>query len=401
MLNKNFDLLKREYIFPIIEKKLEDLLKSVPKSEVVNLGIGDVALPLSPSVAKAIASACYEMTRPETLRGYGPSAGYPFLRQEIAQNEYSKLQIQANEIFISDGINTDITAIQELFAPGLKIAIPDPTYPAYLDSNIIAGRAHDIHLLPCTKETGFVPAVPTEHFDLIFLVSPSNPTGVAMNRIQLKEWIDYARREKAIIFFDAAYAAFINSAEVPHSIFEIPGAHEVAIEFRSFSKSAGFTGIRCSYTVISKHLKVDSGDKKVSLKDLWNKRQNIKYNGLAYPIQRGAEATYSESGKQETKSQVLYYLAQAKKLKAGLIAQGFECYGGEDSPYIWWKTPNNLGSWEFFDLLLEKCHIVAVPGEGFGNCGKGYIRLSAFTTEEKVNQALNNIQALSHLCDLV
>lgn len=390
--NPHFQKLQREYIFPIIEKKLFELREKNPHAEIVNVGIGDVALPLAPSVGAAITAAVNEMTMQESIRGYGPSEGYSFLRKAISESDYKDLPIQWEEIFISDGINTDIANITELFHPKSTVAIPDPTYPVYLDSNLIAGRK--VLLMPCLEETGCLPSVPSEPIDVIYLCSPSNPTGVAMNRSQLKAFVDYAKMHNSVILYDNAYSAFITSNDVPLSIYEIEGAIDVAVEFRSFSKSAGFTGLRCGYTVVPKALTTLQNRKKVSLWNLWSKRISIKSNGVSYPIQRGAESCYGMQGKQETLSQVHSYLTTAKALREGLQALGHTCFGGIDSPYVWWKVPSGYTSWEFFDLLLKQCQLVAIPGRGFGEHGEGFIRLSAFTKLSKVHTALERIKKI-------
>lgn len=387
-LNTHFKKLKREYVFPIIEKKLAEAREKHPHLSVVNLGIGDIALPLVPSVAQAICDATQEMTTKSGMRGYGPSEGYSFLKEAICKVSYAGLNISPDEIFISEGTNGDSTNIQELFNSKCKIGIPDPTYPAYLDSAIIGGRLSKVVLLPCLEENGFCPIPPEEHLDVIYLCSPNNPTGVAMTKVQLKAWIDYARKENAIILLDNAYEAFVTSADVPRSIYEIEGAKEVAIEFRSFSKSSGFTGLRCAYTVVPKA--IENGQ----MNKLWLKRQSIKYNGVSYPIQRAAEASLSPQGLKETKTQVEQYLQQGKILSTGLNKLGFSCVGGSDAPYIWWKVPSGKTSWEFFDEILEKCHLISIPGRGFGHHGEGYIRLSTFTTQDQAELALDRLCAL-------
>jgi LL-diaminopimelate aminotransferase len=391
--NPHFKDLKREYIFPIIEKKLAELKSSVPAAQVLNLGVGDIAFPLSPTIATAICHAVQEMTQSASIKGYGPSEGYPFLREAIAEHEYRHLGIKAEEIFISDGINTDITQILDLFHSS-KIAIPDPAYPAYYDSNVIAGHKKKIVLLPCVEDTGFIPALPAEKCDLIYLCSPHNPTGVAMNRQQLKDFVAYARENRALILYDNAYEAFVTSPDVPRSIYEIDGAKEVALEFKSFSKSAGFTGLRCSYAVMPKQAKATFGKKEEPIHPLWMKRQSIKFNGVSYPIQKGAEAYYSAEGQKETREQIKTYLQQAKALRDGLQNIGHRCFGGLDSPYIWWKTPSGISSWEFFDVLLNRGHLIAIPGSGFGKHGEGYIRLSAFITPSTAQEALTRIKQL-------
>lgn len=385
-LNTHFKKLKREYVFPIIERKLLEVREKHPHFAFVNLGIADVALPLVPTVAEAICQATKEMTT--KARGYGPSEGYLFLREAISQKCYGGLGISPEEIFISEGTNGDSTNILELFGPKCKIGIADPTYPAYSDAAIISGRLSKVTLLPCTAETQFSPVPPQEHLDLIYLCSPSNPTGVAMNRTELQAWVDYARREKAILLLDNAYEAFVTSPNVPRSIYEIEGAQEVAIEFRSFSKSAGFTGLRCAYTVVPKA--IENG----TLNAMWLKRQSIKFNGVSYPIQRGAEASLSPQGLQETKAQVQQYLDQGSVLCQGLQKLGFSCVGGRDAPFIWWKVPSGKTSWQFFDEILERCHLISIPGRGFGQHGEGFIRLATFTTPDQAQLALERLCAL-------
>ena len=390
-INPHFQKLKREYIFPIIEQKLADLKNAHPSAKIVNLGIGDIAKPLAPTVIAAICKAAQEMGTIEGLHGYPPSTGYPFLKEAIAKQEYAHLGIAPEEIFISDGTNSDTSNIQELFGSECSVGITDPTYPVYLDTNILAGRDSLIRLLPCLEKNHFCPSLPDLHCDLIYLCTPNNPTGVAMTKEELKHFVEYALKNNSILLVDNAYSAFITSPNVPHSIFEIDGAKEVTIEFRSFSKSAGFTGLRCAYTVLPKSV---TSSCKVSLHNLWNKRQSIKSNGVAYPVQRGAEAALTSAGLTETQAQVQEYLREAKTLLAGLRKMGYTCYGGIDSPYVWWKTPSNQKSWEFFDLLLKKCHLISVPGSGFGPCGEGFVRFSAFTTPEITQAALERIAKL-------
>jgi len=387
-LNAHFKKLKREYVFPIIEKKLAEARGRHPNLSIVNLGVGDIALPLVPSVAKALCDAAQKMTTRSGMRGYGPSEGYSFLKEAIRTVSYAGCQIDPDEIFISEGTNGDSTNIQELFSSKCKIGIPDPTYPAYLDSAIMGGRLSKVTLLPCTEENGFCPVPLQDHLDVIYLCSPNNPTGVAMTRAQLKAWVDYAKKENAVILLDNAYEAFVTSPDVPRSIYEIEGAKEVAIEFRSFSKSSGFTGLRCAYTVVPKA--ISNG----KMNAMWLKRQSIKYNGVSYPIQRAAQASLSPEGLKETRAQVQQYLEQGKILHTGLSNLGFSCVGGQDAPYIWWKVPSGKTSWEFFDEILEKCHLISIPGRGFGHHGEGYIRLSTFTTQDQANLAL---ERLSHL----
>jgi LL-diaminopimelate aminotransferase len=392
-LNPHFKELKREYIFPIIDQKLFELKREYPDVKILNFGVGDIALPLVPSIAKAITKSVEEMTTENGMRGYGPHNGYLFLREAIVNNELSYLDFTPDEVFISDGANSDTVNILDLFSLSNIVGITDPTYPAYLDSTILSGRKK-ILLFPCLPENQFAPKPPKEHCDLIYLCSPNNPTGMAMTHSELQEWVDYALKKRSLLLIDNAYAAFITSPDVPRSIFELPGAKECAIEFRSFSKTAGFTGLRCAYTILPKTVRAQLGRKFTSLYHYWDRRQAIKFNGAAYPIQRGAEALYTKEGQEETRAQIALYLAQAKRLKEGLEKRGFTCYGGIDSPYIWWKTPEGQSSWEFFDILLKKCHMLSIPGRGFGAQGEGYVRLSAFTTPDKTTLALERFNNL-------
>ena len=394
--NFNFNRLKRAYIFPVIEKKILELRSACPNVDLINMGIGDIALPLAPYIATAIQEATLEMTEGKNLYGYGPSEGYLFLRETICQHSYQELPISAEEIFISDGINTDIVNILDLFHTSCSVAIPDPAYPAYLDSNLLQGRKK-IYTMPCTIETGFVPTPPEQPYDIIYLCSPHNPTGVAMNKEQLQSFVDFALKNHSILLFDNAYEAFVTSPNMPKSIYEIPGAEKVAIEFRSFSKTAGFTGLRCSYTTLPKQVTARFGKKILSLHALWKNRQSIKFNGLSYPIQKGAAACFSPQGKLEIQKQVTCYLEQAKELKESLLKANQLCFGGIDSPYIWWKAPEGLSSWDFFTLLLTKCQLISIPGIGFGEHGEGYVRLSAFSTIDKTTKALERITKLVSL----
>jgi len=389
-VNTHFQDLSKTYIFSTIEQKLEHLKKDASHDlPILNLGIGDVAKPLAPSIASVISQAAFEMSKEAGMRGYGPSSGYPFLKQAIVASRYSHLGISPEEIFISDGINSDILNLLDLFSLHNTIAIPNPSYPAYKDACVINGRLPHLTYLPCSAETDFLPYPPQQACDLIFLCSPHNPTGVAFTRSALSLWVEYAKKHDAIILYDSAYTAFVTSHDVPLSIFEIEGAHEVAIECCSFSKSAGFTGLRCAYAVVPRTLRAP-----VSLHALWSRRQAIKFNGVAYPIQMGALATLMSPGKEETWRQVQDYGTCASLLRSGLLHLGFTCFGGMDSPYIWWKTPDQLSSWEFFDLLLEKGGILSIPGEGFGEYGKGYVRLSAFTSQEIVKETLSRLASL-------
>lgn len=390
-LNPHFSHLKREYIFPLIDQKLAEIKKNYPKAEIINFGIGDIAFPLAPTIARAIQRAAEEMT--QDIKGYGPHNGYDFLREAIAQHEFSHLGISPDEIFISDGANSDTVNILDLFYRSCTVGVTDPTYPAYLDSAIMSGKKKIVSL-PCLPENHFVPHPPQVHCDLIYLCSPNNPTGIAMTRDELKQWVDYALQNEAILLIDHAYEAFITSPHVPRSIFEIPQAKECAIEFRSFSKTAGFTGLRCAYMILPKAIKVRINKKRTSLHPFWDRRQATKFNGVAYPIQRGAEAVYTPEGQKETRAQVMSYLSQAKRLKEGFLNLGFTCYGGIDSPYLWCKTPLGKSSWDFFDTLLTQCHLLCIPGIGFGKYGEGYVRFSSFTTPDKVSLALERLHRL-------
>lgn len=382
--NPFFQNLTREYIFPQIEEKLAAFRAKHPQNQLINLGVGDVALPLAPSLASAIQQATEEMTRPEGRHGYGPSEGYPFLREAVCTHEYARYGLTPQEIFISDGTNSDAANIQELFDSSITVGIPDPAYPAYLDANVMAGKK--ILFIPCTQEKGFCPEPPKEKVDLVYLCSPSNPTGVALGKRDLKIWIDWARRNSAILALDNVYNCFATSSDIPPSIYAIEGAKEVAIEMRSFSKMAGFTGLRCAYMVIPKELHTP-------LHPLWVRRVNSKSNGVAYPIQKGALAYYSPEGQRETRAQIAIYQVAAKILREGLKKLGFSIYGGENAPYIWWETPAPHSSWQFFDLLLERCQLLAIPGSGFGKQGEGYIRLSCFTEPSVAEEALKRIRS--------
>ncbi|NNM43203.1 MAG: LL-diaminopimelate aminotransferase [Chlamydiae bacterium] len=395
-----FSELPSEYIFPIIEGKLIQLKEKFPDAGVLNLGIGDISLPLAPTLVKAICNAVEEMGTKEGMHGYGPSSGYAFLKEKIVEAEYKDFSISPDEIFISDGTNSDCVNLLELFSRDSIIAIIEPTYPAYLHSSIIAGRKNNLLLIACEEKTGFVPQPPDVACDIIYLCTPNNPTGVAMNYDELGAWVAYAKKHNAILIHDHAYHGFITSDNVPKSIYEIEGAKDIAIELKTFSKSAGFTGLRCAYSVIPKSIYAYSNDKKISIHQLWNKRQNIKSNGVAYPIQKGAEAFFTPQGQKETNAQIQTYLNSGKILREGLTACGYTIFGGVDAPYIWIKTPGNIPSWEFFDILLEKCHIIGIPGKGFGTYGEGYLRLSTFITEEIAKQAIQRIQKLEQLCDL-
>lgn len=401
-LNDHYLKLAAGYLFPEISRRVTAYTQANPKADVIKLGIGDVVLPLASSVRQAMHDAIDEMATAEGFRGYGPSEGYDFLREAIARHDFGGrgVRIDPSEIYASDGSKCDSANIQEIFATDATLAVTDPVYPVYVDTNVMAGRtgvADDtgrysgIEYLPCTEENGFLPALPDRPVDLIYLCSPNNPTGIVAPLDELQKWVDWARANDAIILFDAAYERFITE-DLPHSIFEIEGARECAIEFRSFSKTAGFTGIRCAYVVIPEELKGKgpNGDA-ISVAQLWRRRINTKFNGISYPVQRGAEAIYSDEGRKEVQTNIDYYMANASLILEGLGKAGLTTFGGVNAPYVWLKTPNGLDSWQFFDELLGKANVVGTPGSGFGAHGEGYFRLSAFGIREKVEEAIERI----------
>ena len=399
-INHHFQKLSGNYLFPEIEKRVDALKQKQPHASLLHLGVGDVTAPLSPAVIAALVAASEEMGDKRTFRGYGPSEGYLFLRQAIAKIDY-KNTLCADEIFISDGANSDIANLQEIFAVDNRIAVPDPSYPVYVDTAVMAGRTRPllktgryggITYLPCTEENGFQPQPPNAHIDLVYLCSPNNPTGVAMDRELLTRWVKYAKEHEAVILFDGAYEAFVTSG-APRSIYEIEGAQDVAIEVRSFSKSAGFTGLRCSYTVVPHRLKVRDAGSLHSLHSLWKRRIDTKSNGVSYPIQKAAAALYTPEGQKEMQQLVRTYSERAKILCEGLKTLGYTVHGGIDSPYVWCKTPPKVNSWAFFDFLLENAFIISVPGVGFGQEGDGYIRFSAFA--EPIQESLQRLKGLA------
>ncbi len=401
-INDNYLKLQGNYLFSTIAKKVNAYKESNPEANIIRLGIGDVTRPLVPSIIEALHKAVDEMGTEEGFRGYGPEQGYEFLREAIAKQDYQArgCNIDADEIFISDGSKCDVGNIQEIFALNNKVAICDPVYPVYVDSNVMAGRTGAFNpgtggfdrliYMPCLKDNGFIPELPKEVPDLIYLCFPNNPTGMTISKHRLQEWVDYANKNGSIILYDAAYEAYITEPDVPHSIYECEGARTCAIEMHSFSKNAGFTGLRLGYMVIPKEL-VSNG---VTLHSLWNRRHGTKYNGAPYIVQRAGEAVYSERGKSELKDQVNYYLNNAKIIKEGLADAGYEVYGGVNAPYIWLKVPDNKTSWEFFDTLLNEVQVVGTPGVGFGANGEGYFRLTAFGTYENTKEALKRIKNL-------
>ena len=404
-INENFLKLQDSYLFSTIAKKVSEFQKNNPDAKIIKLGIGDVTLPLAPSVVTAMEKAVLEMGQKETFRGYGPEQGYEFLREKIAEYDYKKrgVDIDISEIFVSDGAKCDCGNIVDIFARDNKVAITDPVYPVYLDTNVMSGRTgeydkstgkyENLIYIPVTAENNFIPELPKEVPDIIYLCFPNNPTGTVLKKEELAKWVDYAKNNKSIILFDAAYEAFISEDDIPHSIYEIEGAKEVAIEFKSFSKTAGFTGVRCAYMVVPKELKgyTENGEE-VSINSLWNRRHGTKFNGVSYPVQRAAEAIYSEQGQKEIKENIKYYLNNVRIIKQGLQEAGFTVFGGVSSPYVWLKVPEGLTSWEFFDELLEKANVVGTPGVGFGPSGEGYFRLTGFGTEENTKEAIERIK---------
>ena len=406
-VNENYLKLPGSYLFAEIARREASFRKENPDANIIKLGIGDVTKPLVPAIVEAMHKAVDEMSKQETFRGYGPEQGYAFLSERIAEFDFKKngIDISKDEIFISDGAKSDTANFQEIFGLDNKVAVTDPVYPVYVDSNAMAGRIGDyltddkkwsnLVYMPCTMENNFVPELPTQKVDMIYLCFPNNPTGTTLSKEQLKVWVDFAKQNKAIILFDAAYEAYITEKDVPHSIYEIEGAKEVAVEFRSFSKNAAFTGTRCAYTVVPKGLVAYTKDgKEVELNKLWNRRQTTKFNGVPYIIQKGAEAIYTEQGQKQIKEVINYYLENAKIITEGLKAIGINVFGGVNAPYIWLKTPNGLSSWEFFDKLMSEINIIGTPGAGFGPSGEGYFRLTAFNTRENTIKAVERLSGL-------
>lgn len=401
-INENYLKLPESYLFTEIARRVKKFQAENPAAEIIRLGIGDVTQPLPKVCIDAMTAAVQEMGNAETFRGYGPEQGYRFLRDKIAEWNYARrgLNVTADEIFISDGSKCDCGNIQEIFSGASKIAIADPVYPVYLDTNVMAGRTgalvdgrfEGVVYLPCTAANNFSPTPPAEKVDLIYLCSPNNPTGTTLDKAALKNWIDYAKANDAVILYDAAYAAYITEKSIPRSIYEVEGARDVAIEFRSFSKTAGFTGTRCGYVVIPENLCGSTADgRKIPLKNLWLRRQTTKFNGTAYIVQRGAAAIYSEEGQVQIRRLIDYYMTNAKIILDGLKAAGLTAYGGVNAPYIWLKTPES-SSWNFFDKLLNEYKIVGTPGAGFGPCGEGYLRLTAFGSRENTLKAMERLK---------
>lgn len=402
-VNDNYLKLPGSYLFSNIGKKVAAYKAANPDKNVISLGIGDVTQPLAPAIIESLHKAVDEMAVKETFRGYAPDLGYEFLRSAIAKNDYASrgVEIAIDEIFVSDGAKCDSGNIQEIFATDNRIAVCDPVYPVYVDTNVMAGRTgtydagsglwSDVIYMPCREENGFAPELPKETPDIIYLCFPNNPTGATIQKTQLQQWVDYANKEGAVIIYDAAYEAYISEDGVPHTIYECEGAKTCAIELKSFSKNAGFTGTRLGYAVVPKELKAGDG---TSLNALWARRHGTKFNGAPYIIQRAGEAVYSEEGKKQTAEQIAYYMNNAKTIKEGLDEAGFTVSGGVNAPYIWLKTPDGMTSWEFFDYLLEKADIVGTPGSGFGPSGEGYFRLTAFGTYENTLEAVGRIKKL-------
>lgn len=404
-INENYRKLQSSYLFSDIAKRVAAFSQANPDKKIIRLGIGDVTRALPEACIKALHAATDEMARDSSFRGYGPEQGYDFLREAIAKHDFQArgANVQADEVFVSDGAKCDTGNIQEILSLDCKVAVPDPVYPVYVDTNVMAGRAGNwnketgrydgLVYLDGNKANGFIPALPTQPVDLIYLCFPNNPTGSTATKAQLKQWVDYAKANKALILFDAAYEAFITDAALPHSIYEIDGAREVAIEFRSYSKTAGFTGTRCAYTVVPKEcMAYTASGEAVPLHALWNRRHTTKFNGVSYPIQRAAAAVYSLEGQAQVKELIGYYLNNAKYIRDKMTALGYACIGGENSPYIW--IDSKTDSWAFFDKLLNEAAVVCTPGAGFGKCGEGYIRISAFNSFENVQEAMARIGAI-------
>jgi LL-diaminopimelate aminotransferase len=407
-INDHFLKLKAGYLFPEIGRRVNRFAEENPDAQLIRLGIGDVTEPLPPAIVQAMHAALDEMSQRQSFRGYGPEQGYDFLRNAIASHAFGSrnVDISADEIFVSDGSKCDTGNILDILGNDNKVAITDPVYPVYVDTNVMSGhtgladedgRYEGLVYLPVTAENDFSPSLPESHVDLIYLCFPNNPTGAVASRETLQAWVDNALENEALILFDAAYEAFIQDPEIPHTIFEIEGAKKCAIEFRSFSKDAGFTGTRCAYTVIPKTVMGrNSKGEEVSLHQLWSRRHSTKFNGVSYVIQRGAEAAFSPEGREQISGLVEFYMTNAKLIREGLESIGIQVYGGQNAPYVWLKTPAETTSWEFFDQLLNQAHLVGTPGSGFGAAGEGYFRLSAFNSRENVDEAVTRIKNMLH-----
>ena len=404
LVNEHFLKLPNNYLFADIAKKVNAFKVSHPKADVISLGIGDVTQPLCPAVIEAMHKAVDEMANKDTFRGYGPEQGYQFLRDAIVKNDFVArgIHLEASEIFVNDGAKSDTGNFQELVRWDNSIGVTDPIYPVYIDSNVMIGRAGElgedgkwsnVTYMPCTAENGFNPALPDKRVDVIYLCYPNNPTGTVITRDELRKWVNYAIKNDALIFYDAAYEAYIQDEDIPHSIYEIKGARKVAVEFHSFSKTAGFTGIRCGYTVVPKELTVATlKGERIPLNHLWNRRQCTKFNGTSYISQRAAEAIYTPEGKAQVKATIDYYMNNARTMYNTLTELGLEVYGGRNAPYIWVKTPNDMGSWKFFEQMLYEAHVVCTPGVGFGPSGEGYIRLTAFGDADDCKEAMERLK---------
>ena len=403
-INDNYLKLKAGYLFPEIGRRVSMFCEANPDAHVIKLGIGDVTEPLAPAILEAMHHAVDEMSQHSSFRGYGPEQGYDFLREAIAEHDYQGVGVSADEIFVSDGSKCDSGNILDIFGPDNVVAVTDPVYPVYVDTNVMAGRTGEsddagryagLVYIPVTAENNFTPSLPSQDVDLIYLCYPNNPTGTVASRETLQAWVDYAKAHNAVIFYDAAYESFITESGIPHSIFEIEGAREVAIEFRSFSKKAGFTGVRCGFTVVPKDLQGKTSDgKSEAIHPLWNRRQSTKFNGASFIVQRGAAAVYSDAGKQQVQQTIDFYMENARLLREGLESIGIRVYGGVNAPYVWLKTPGDSSSWDFFDTLLTKAHLVGTPGSGFGASGEGYFRLSAFNSRQNVEEAVKRFQSV-------
>lgn len=400
-INDNFLKLPGSYLFSEIARRVEAFKASHPGVKLIRLGIGDVTRPLPPACIEAMHKAVDEMASADTFHGYGPEQGYEFLRRAIVENDYAGLDIDVSEVFVSDGAKSDTGNFGDILSQANTVGVTDPIYPVYIDSNVMGGRAgtlaadghwSDVCYLPCTADNGFAPQIPDRRLDVVYLCYPNNPMGTTLTRSQLAEWVDYALANDTLLLFDAAYEAFITEPDVPHSIYEIEGARRCAVEFRSYSKTAGFTGVRCGFTVVPKDLTVKAADgSRVALNAVWNRRQCTKFNGTSYITQRAAEAIYTPEGKAQVRATIDYYLRNASTMLSGLRAVGLEAYGGVNSPYIWLKTPTGVTSWEFFDKLLNEANVVGTPGAGFGPAGEGYLRLTAFGTYEDCLEAMDRI----------
>ncbi|MDX9881481.1 MAG: LL-diaminopimelate aminotransferase [Prolixibacteraceae bacterium] len=406
-INEHYLKLQAGYLFPEIGRRVREFAEANPDKKVIRMGIGDVTQPLVPTVVKAFHEGVDEMANGSTFKGYGPEQGYEFLRQAIAENDYQALgvNINADDIFVSDGSKCDTGNIQEIFGSNTKIAVGDPVYPVYVDTTVMSGKTgtcgangyfEGIIYMPCTEANGFIPELPTETPDLIFLCYPNNPTGTVASKKELTKWVDYALANNCIILYDAAYFAFITDPEIPRTIYQIPGAEKCAIEFRSFSKTAGFTGTRCAFTVIPEGVVAyDAAGNAHPVRKLWNRRHTTKFNGVSYPVQKAAAAIYSEEGKKEVQTVIDYYMENAKIMRASLEEAGYNVFGGVNAPYVWVKTKGEMKSWDFFDKLLNEANVVGTPGSGFGPSGEGYFRFSAFADRENVREAMERVKQLS------